>query len=61
MERKYSFTKAVARPLLHVQDLTKHYTCHRAAGPIARIRVPYRLHGAVHGNWVSAEDLAQAR
>ena len=40
------------RTLLIVLD-----TADIEAGPIARIRVPFRLHGAVHGNWVSAGDL----
>jgi carotenoid cleavage dioxygenase len=31
-----------------------------AEGPIARIRMPFRLRGAIHGNWVSAETLAHA-
>jgi len=30
------------------------------AGPVARIHMPFRLRGAVHGNWVSAQDLAVA-
>ena len=40
------------RTLLIVLD-----TADIEAGPIARIRVPFRLHGAVHGNWVSVGDL----
>lgn len=32
-----------------------------ADGPVARIRMPFQLRGAVHGNWVSAAALANAR
>ncbi len=31
-----------------------------AQGPMARIRVPFRLRGAVHGNWVPEEALRAA-
>ena len=29
-------------------------------GPVATVRMPFRLRGAIHGNWVSAEALASA-
>ncbi len=29
-------------------------------GPIATVKMPFRLRGAIHGNWVSAEALASA-
>jgi carotenoid cleavage dioxygenase len=32
-----------------------------ADGPIARVKMPFRLRGAIHGNWVSADALAHAR
>ena len=32
-----------------------------AAGPVATVRMPYRLHGQIHGSWVSAEELEKAR
>ncbi len=28
-----------------------------AEGPVARVRSPIRLRGAIHGNWVGAETL----
>ena len=34
---------------------------HAAKGPIARIKIPMRQRCGVHGNWVQAEELAQAR
>lgn len=34
---------------------------HLAEGPIATIRVPFRLRAAVHGNWVSGSALDAAR
>lgn len=34
---------------------------HLAEGPLARIRIPFRLRGAVHGNWVSGAALATAK
>ena len=30
---------------------------HLAEGPIARVKLPFRLHMQVHGCWVSALDL----
>jgi carotenoid cleavage dioxygenase len=30
-------------------------------GPLATVRLPLRLRGAIHGNWVSAETLAATR
>ena len=32
---------------------------HIAEGPIARVKMPFRLRGGVHGSWVPAETLAQ--
>jgi carotenoid cleavage dioxygenase len=30
---------------------------HLAAGPIARVKLPFRLHMQVHGCWASSRDL----
>ena len=35
-------------------------TARFSEGPIARVLMPFRLHSAVHGNWVPAKDLKKA-
>ncbi|MEO6339680.1 MAG: carotenoid oxygenase family protein [Caulobacteraceae bacterium] len=35
-------------------------TADLAAGPVAIVRMPFRLHGQVHGSWVSAAELERA-
>ncbi len=36
-------------------------TADMAAGPVARIQMPFRLHGQIHGSWVHADQLENAR
>jgi carotenoid cleavage dioxygenase len=46
---------------LHEKNLSEVWLVeaqHIGKGPIARIQVPLRLRAAVHGNWVTAEQLA---
>ncbi len=44
-----------------VSELVILDTAKLSAGPVATIRMPFRLHGQIHGSWVSAQELENAR
>jgi len=44
----------------HAQNQSEVYILeaeHIERGPLARIKVPFRLRGRVHGNWIPAKAL----